>query len=383
MTPPSPLPLTLAYLADPNSVHTRRWLQFFTDAGHDVHLLVAAGVAIQPGLHPGVVVDRYERYRPVRLPVVSSLQGRTQLRRALRSIQPDVVHGHYLVGHGWQATLSGFHPRVVTPWGSDLFVDPKGSGRARLLNRVALRSADVVTVNSAHMRDSAVAAGARSDRVHEIQFGVDVDLFKPGDIDRGLRRRLRLTDGPLVFSMRALRPIYRHESLVRALAAVPDATLVMTGRNAEPGYRRQIERVIEDVGVAGRAVILDDISDGDLRALIRAAAVVVSTPTSDGTPGSVLEALASGCPTIVSDLPTLREILGASHRDLFVRGGDADELASAIRRVLSLGEPERRQLADRLRELIVARFDYRTNMRTMEDLYRAIATPRGVGPGRS
>lgn len=383
MTPRSPRLLRLAYLADANSVHTRRWLQFFADAGHDVHLLVAAGVAIQPGLHSGVVVDRYVRYRPVRLPIVSSLQGRTGLRRALRSIQPDLVHGHYLVGHGWQATLSGFHPRVVTPWGSDLFVDPKESARARLWNRVTLRSADLVTVNSAHMRDSAVAAGARADRVHEIQFGVDVDLFKPGDIDRDLRPRLRLGDGPLVFSMRALRPIYRHETIVRALAAVPGATLVMTGRNAEPEYRRQIERAVQDLGLTDRAVILEDISDGDLRALLRAAAVVVSIPATDGTPGSVLEALASGCPTIVSDLPTLREILGAAHRDLLVRGGDADDVAAAMRRVLRRDEPERRRLARQLRELIVARFDYRSNMQAMEGLYQALATPRGVRPARS
>ena len=374
MTPHSLRPLRLAYLAEPNSVHTRRWLQFFADGGHDVHLLVAAGVAIQPGLHSAVVVDRYQRYRPVRLPIVSSLQGRTQLRRALHSIQPDVVHAHYLVGHGWQATLSGFHPRVVTPWGSDLFVDPERSARARIWNRVTLRSADVVTVNSAHMLDSAVSAGARPDRVHEIQFGVDVGLFKPGDVDRDLRRRLGLADGPLVFSMRALRPIYRHETILLAIAAVPEATLVMTGRNAAPEYRRQIDRAVEDLRLTERVVILEDISDDDLRSLLRAAAMVVSIPASDGTPGSVLEALASGCPTIVSDLPTLREILGASHGDLLVPGWDADQVAAAMRRIVRLAEPERRQLGRQLRELILARFDYKTNMQAMEGLYQATAT---------
>lgn len=383
MTPRSPRPLRLAYLAEPNSVHTRRWLQFFADAGHDVHLLVATGAAIRPGLHSAVVVDRYERYWPVRLPIVSSLQGRTQLRRALNSIQPDVVHAHYLVGHGWQATLSGFHPRMVTPWGSDLFVDPNVSARARIWNRLTLRSADVVTVNSAHMRDSAVRAGARPDRVHEIQFGVDIDLFKPGDFDRDLRRRLRIPDGPMVFSMRALRPIYRHETILRALAAVPDASLVMTGRNADPEYRRQIDRVVEDLRLTQRVVLLEDISDDDLRALLRAAAMVVSIPASDGTPGSVLEALATGCPTIVSDLPTLREILGASHDDLLVPGRNADEVAAAMRRILSFPETERRQMGRQLRELILARFDYRTNMRAMEGLYEAVATPRRVRPGRS
>ncbi len=46
--------------------------------------------------------------------------------------------------------------------------------------------------------------------------------------------------------------------------------------------------------------------------LLRAATVGVSIPSSDGSPSSVWEALASGLPTVTSDLPQIEEKVGGA-----------------------------------------------------------------------
>ena len=165
-------PLRLAYLADPNSVHTRRWLGFFAERGHDVHLLVGERDEVRD-LPDGITLHRYRRFGPRRLPLVSSLQGRGRLRVALRSIDPDVLHAHYLTRHGWQARLSGFHPYVASPWGSDLFVTPRESLRARIWAWLTLVGADLVTVVSDHMHDEVARYGvaARPDRARPLRRG--------------------------------------------------------------------------------------------------------------------------------------------------------------------------------------------------------------------
>jgi hypothetical protein len=61
--------LRIAYLGDPNSVHTRRWISFFADRGHAVFLLDGFGAQFQPGLDPREAVLRYRAFGklPVRL----------------------------------------------------------------------------------------------------------------------------------------------------------------------------------------------------------------------------------------------------------------------------------------------------------------------------
>ena len=50
--------------------------------------------------------------------------ARAGLRRVVREIAPDVLHAHYVVEHGFYGLVAGFHPYVVTAWGSDVLVEP-------------------------------------------------------------------------------------------------------------------------------------------------------------------------------------------------------------------------------------------------------------------
>jgi glycosyltransferase involved in cell wall biosynthesis len=369
--------LRLAFLADPNSVHTRRWLSYFAERGHDVHLLDGYQAAIAPGLHERIQVHSYSAHGRLRIPFLSSLQGRISLRRALKRLRPDVLHAHYLSRYGWQARLSGFHPYVISPWGSDLFVTPRTSRRARWWARATLRGADLVTVVSEPMRAAVIEAGARPDLVEPIQFGVDTQRFSPGAVEGGLAERLALGEARVIFSSRAMRPIYNQETVIDAFAELPaDTILVLTARNADPGYLAAVRSRIQRLGLQDRARILDEVTEADLPNLLRLAAVVVSVPASDGFPVSVLEAMASGTPVVATDLPPIRPVLGPIAPDLLVPVGDRDALATAMRIALEMEPARRAGLASALRDYAVRVADYEANMQRMETHYRRLARSR-------
>ncbi len=369
--------LRLAFLADPNSVHTRRWLSYFAERGHDVHLLDGYRAAIAPGLHERIQVHSYSAHGRWRIPFLSSLQGRLSLRSALKRLRPDVLHAHYLSRYGWQARLSGFHPYVISPWGSDLFVTPRTSRRARWWARATLRGADLVTIVSEPMRAAVIAAGARPDLVEPIQFGVDTQRFSPGAVEGGLAERLALGRTRVIFSSRAMRPIYNQETVIDALAELPaDTILVLTARNADPGYLAAVRSRIERLGLQDRVRILDEVSEADLPNLLRLAAVVVSVPASDGFPVSVLEAMASGTPVVATDLPPIRPVLGPIAPDLLVPVGDRDALATALQVALEMEPARRVGLASALRDYAVRVADYDANMQRMETHYRRLARSR-------
>lgn len=366
--------LRLAFLGDPNSIHTRRWLTWFAAAGHDVRLLEGFGATIAPGLDERIRVERYQAFGGRRTPLLSLLRGRGELRRLLDRVRPDVLHAHFVRRFGWQGTLAGFHPYVVSPWGSDLLVVPRGALVTRWWNRRTMRAADLVTVTTEHMRAAALRSGARAERIEMVQHGVDTERFAPGPPPPELVERLALGDRAVIFSPRTVRPLYRHETIIDAFAGLPgEPILVMSDAGANPAYLAALREQIHARGVEDQVRILDGIAHDDMPAYLRLARVVVSVPESDSFPVSLLEAMACATPVIASDLPPARAVLEPIAPGSVVPVGDPTALATALRRALALTEDERQHLGERLRRYVMQAADYETNMARMEGLYRRLA----------
>ncbi|MGZ6339826.1 MAG: glycosyltransferase, partial [Candidatus Limnocylindrales bacterium] len=253
----SPPRLTLAFLGDPDSVHTRRWLGFFAERGHAVHLFVSAGEPRTPGLPEAIQLEAYPGYGRHLRPR-GGLAATRSLRRRLRDLRPDVLHAHYVTRYGWLGRLSGYHPFVVTAWGSDVFRIGSASPVARWLTRHALTSADLVTVVSDELGRAAVATGARPAVVRRVQFGVDGSRFLPGPAPAALRDRLGLEGCRVVFAPRAIRPVYRQATVVEALPTLPpDVVVVMSALRSDPATLDDLLRLAEHLGVADRLRLVE------------------------------------------------------------------------------------------------------------------------------
>jgi glycosyltransferase involved in cell wall biosynthesis len=368
-------PLRLAFLADPNSVHTRRWVGWFGAHGHDVRLLVASTTALEPGLPTGVSVER--------LASTGWLGRRAELRRLLRRLDSQVLHAHYARRFGWTAAESGFRPLVVTPWGSDILRVPARAVRTRWLNRFALRSASLVTVSSERMRAAAIEAGAPRDRVTLVHHGVDTAAFAPAPSHPAAGASPVGRDPAVILSPRAIRPLYRQEVVVDAVAQLVarghDLGLVLSARGADPATLAGLRRRATAGGIGARLRVIDDVAHGELPDLLRLAAVVVSVPESDSFPVTVLEAMACGRPIVASDLPAVGPVLRSVDPEMdrfLVPVGDATATASAIERALAMDRTDAARLGARLRAHVMEHADYDTSMARMEALYRQLASAR-------
>lgn len=376
--------LTLAFLADPGSVHSRRWIGAFARRGHRVHIFVPRG-ADASGLPAGVEIEPYVDYGR-RLRPAGALRAAVSLRRRLAMVDPDVVHAHYVTRFGWIARIADRHPIVVTAWGSDVLRASAMSPLARWMTRRTLASADLVTVVSDELGRAAVAAGAHADRVRRVQFGVDGSRFTPGPADEGLRERLGVVGRRVVLSPRWIRPIYRQETVVEAMAALPDDVVVlMTGAGADPATLRGLLGTAARLGVAERLRVLDGIEHTAMPDLYRLADVVVSVPESDAFPVTALEAMACARPLVLSDQPSAREgLAGVEASGLaatrLVPVGDAGTTAAAIGALLELAPAARSAAGPALRAAALERGDETRNMDRMEAYYLALAERREPGP---
>jgi len=298
------------------------------------------------------------------------------LGSVLSRLAPNVLHAHYLTIHGWCARLSGFHPYVITVWGSDILITARESIRPRLYARLALSAADLVTGDSAELVRAAVAAGAHPNRTVEVQFGVDTVRFSPGPGSDALRQRLGLVGRRIVFSPRTIAPLYKHEVLLEALAELPeDVSVVMTRHLAQPEHLAFLERRTRDLGLSDRVHILPSIDHDAMVDAYRIADVVVSIPSTDGTPVTLLEAMAVGGPIVASDLPSVREWLGDLDPEVLVPVDDSHATARALSLVLARSPDRRAEVAGRGRALVERRANHEASMAHVETLYRKLGRP--------
>jgi glycosyltransferase involved in cell wall biosynthesis len=314
---------------------------------------VAVGGAVEPTLPGSALSGAGIEILPaptVRRSTASGVARHVRwVRRILHGYRPALVHAHWLPGFAFAAAAAGSSPLVVTAWGSDAL---RANRRQAIANRIAVRAADLVTADSEALLARTIELGADPRRTMLFNWGVDTARFAPAADRTAVRRRLGLGPSPMILSPRSLLPVYNIPTILEAFdavgRAVPDAQLVlkhMGADTAELGPLPHPERV-RLVAHVPYAAMADYYGAAD---------VCVSIPSSDSSPRSAWEALACGCPLVVSDLPWVHELIEPD-RHAVVVPIEAAAVAGAIERVLV--EPE---LAGRLarngRELVLRHRD--------------------------
>jgi len=381
--------LRIAVLGDFDGAHTRSWLRWFVARGHDVH-----AISFYPPASPieGVTVHALRPHAPVRQQTTGNGQqaatGRgilprgllrlahgvryrgAGLRRLVRELAPDVFHGHFLVEHGFYGALAGFHPYVVTAWGSDVLVEPGRDPISRWIAKWTLGRADLVTSNNAHMAERVIALGAPRKQVELVVLGTDAYFGERWEESVNVRGR-PAAEAPVILCTRAHEPLYNIADIIDAHEVVrgkqPEAKLIV----AHSGSLTEELRA-RAASSGGNVEFTGTVDAERLRDLMTDAEVFVSVPSSDGTSVALLQALAAGSFPIVSDLETQREWIDDGVNGLRVPAGEPNVLAEAIIRALE-DDDLRRRAAEANRLIVAERGTNETQMAKMERLYMRLA----------
>ncbi|MDI6857847.1 MAG: glycosyltransferase [Dehalococcoidia bacterium] len=386
-------PLRICVLGDLESVHTRRWMLPFVERGHEVHAvsyyplsspiegvtvhaLTGLGAATPTGDAKRTGSSLAGRLPPTPLRLLNALRYRRRgLADAIRRIQPHVLHAHYAVEYGFFAATTGYHPLVVTAWGSDILVAAERSRYARRVARYALRRADLVTSNNEYMTGRIRDLGVPAGKAQTVVFGTERFFLEADD---GVNAR-SVASGypPTVISTRSLdSPLYRVDLVLKAMAVVrrrlPDARLLVAGSGR---LQPTLERLAGQLEISDAVTFLGFLDRAAFRDALASAHVYVSVPASDATSVSTLSAMAVGCFPVLSDLPTQHEWIEDGANGLLVPVGNVDALAEGIVRALE-DEELRRQAVALNRRRIEERGLWENESLRMEELYYDLADVR-------
>lgn len=340
--------MKLCFIADADSIHTRRWVAPLLESG-----VQAQVVSYKRVNQPWPEVDVIDLTRKTSIRKARFLAWGLWLRQFLRQQPPDILHAHQVSGAGWLGAMAGYHPFVVSAWGSDLLVEPSKSWFRRRLITTVLRKCDRLIVPAPLMLSVARNLGLSTDRIALIPWGIETEVFRPTPDDR-LETRVALgidPSLPVVFSPRGIAPIYNHDTVLLAaktLAEQGQSVVVLLLRfNVDRSTLQSLEQAIAELGLEQTVRWLEpQASLADMAKLYRMSDVVMSIPSSEGYGFTVYEAMSCGCPVVMTDLPLFAAEMAHGVHVLKTPVRDVAKTAEALAQLLTDASMRQRLVAN-------------------------------------
>ncbi|MDB5708724.1 MAG: glycoside hydrolase [Sphingomonas bacterium] len=248
-----------------------------------------------------------ETWRP-RFTTIPGTGGRFHVAALVHALKPlltdirrdfafDLIDAEFFFPDGPAAIALGKHfgvPVSIKARGADIHHWGHAPGTAAQVIAAGRSAAGLLAVSEA-MRDDMAAIGIPREKIRVHHTGVDLARFAPADRAAG-KAALGIT-GPLVVSLGALVPRKGHDVVIDAVAAIPDANLLIAGDGPE---RAALAGRIATLGAGDRIRLLGSLPHGELPSLLAAADVMALASASEGLANAWVEALACGTPIVIT-----------------------------------------------------------------------------------
>ena len=356
--------MKILYVSDAQSIHTRRWAEYFRDSGAEVHVASFRAANI-----PGVTTHLLPTFGLGKLGYFIALLS---LRALYRRLRPDVVHAQYVTSYGFLSAFAGLHPLVLTAWGTDVLISPKESRLMRGLASYAVRHADAVTTVAQHMNSSVVMLGLAESAVSAVPFGVDTQRFVPPLWPRPEGGTLYL------ICTRNFAPIYDIGTLITALEWAGQRGLRLQVDLVGAGPLRSVlEAQVMCAGLSSWVTFHGHVDHDRLAQLLARADIFVSPALSDGNNVSLNEAMACSSFPIATHIPANAQWIEDGVNGLLYAAGDATALTECILR--AAGDAAWRARAGKLnRDIVEQRADWRICVARMTAIYTRVTAQAGA-----
>jgi glycosyltransferase involved in cell wall biosynthesis len=373
--------------------------RFGTFVARSLEALAARGDWQVTAINPiGVPPVRFGRYRALAEAAVSGIEHRVEVHRPTfplipryggafnppliaRAVLPlarklhaeapfDLVDAQFFYPDGPAAA------RIARALGLPLAIKARGAdiqhwgrrGYALRGMRAAAEQAAVLLAVSEALAGDMAALGFPRDKVRIHYTGLDRDLFHP--LDRiECRRRAAAHFGfdlppgaPLLASVGALIPRKGQEFVIRALARVPGAHLLLVGKGEDEAKLRSLAAAS---GLAGRVHFLGSLDHALLPVVLSAADAMVLPSSSEGLANAWVEALACGCPLVITDAGGAGELMTRPEAGRVV-AREPEAIAEAVRALLS-DPPDRDAVA-----ATVERFSWPAHAEALDGIYSTV-----------
>jgi glycosyltransferase involved in cell wall biosynthesis len=353
--------MRLLFVADGRSPTTLSWLKYWIETGHQTHLVSTypcdpppglASYGILPVAFAGMARNERKRtrgstflrglvreFRGLLLPLRHLLGPLTlpffqkKFRKLVKEIRPDLVHALRIPFEGMlaSATPKGI-PLVISIWGNDLTLHARSTKLIARLTGQTLRRADALIADTARDIHLGTELGFSSDRPTLVVPGAGgIHLEEIDAASRSAKLPEELPDVQIVVNPRGQRPGSLRQdvffqSIPHVLEIFPKTFFICPPLAGD----KESEHWVETLGIGSNTRLWPHLDRAQMWALLIKADVFVSPSIHDGTPNSLLEAMACGCFPVVGNIESMREWISPGVSGLLVDATSPRAMANGI-----------------------------------------------------
>lgn len=233
--------------------------------------------------------------------------------------------------------------------------------------KVSNRSSLIITPFKAYIDDIVLALKYPRNRIRQIYYGVDHELFRPHLGDKLSTRKLLYVGG-----INQEKGIFNLvEAFLKLRKSLESITLIIGGRGP---HEEKLRRTLGEERLLKCVSLLGFVKESDLPRLYRSADLSV-IPAKTGFTLMSLESMSCGTPALVCDTPDNREII--TNESLRCKVGDSEELEKKIFDIVSVDK----RVVDLSRDAIstAGSYSWQRMARETNSVYEDVMTNMRLG----
>lgn len=287
--------------------------------------------------------------------VIDCWAGGPALARTALSLRPAFVFAHDAAAYGPAMRWCTGVPRVLFPWGSDIYNTPESWIGAGCIVTRAMRAADLIVPSSGSAADYIIERfGVSAEKVRAISWGIDLAECRRADAERRLSVLAKWGVPQAAVVVQNCRKFWPHfgcftvlDAFLKVAAQLPQCHFILFSGVNSVELREATER-IGAAGFAERFTIVD--RELTLAAYLELASIsdiyVSLCPRGDARSASVLQLAAAGAAPVIGEDREYRSLATLGFSAWFVDPDSAEGLAVAIRHLVEHPQ-RRREMAER------------------------------------
>lgn len=379
--------LSIVFIGCADSIHVERIMLWLVSKGHIISIITNApkeipGVKVYDLRRKTDIRPRLQRYKEFRFNLswkwLCGLNEIIRVRKLVNEISPDIIHSFSLWYPGYLGVYIKGYPFVLTVLNGDVLWTNDGVGfYTRVRTRWGLKKADLITGESQELMNACVKHGANKKKVHVTRnWGVDFELFNCNGSKIEIRRDLGLPENSkIILSPRNTGDFYNLDKIVRAIPKIikriKGVYFIFIWHGHDKDKERELKDLASQLGVQKAIKIIGFVEYDKVPLYHKASDIMVSVSQHDSGPMALQETMACGDVPVISDLPSVRELIKDGWNGILVDPNNVDQIADSIIRLLENGQM-RKSFAKRNWKLIKEKGDQEYWMGKMEEMYYSL-----------
>ena len=361
-------PLKILLLSDTYSEHTEKWALGLASQGLEVGLFsfnkssypwyentknITLLYEAENKLDADNTLNKLLYFKYVKL-----------LKKAIKQFNPDVLHAHYATSYGLIGSLSGFHPFVISAWGTDVMKFPQKNLINKYILKYNLKKADVICATSNTIKEYLMPVTNKN--VSIIPFGVDTSVFYNKNVNSLFEKK-----SFVIGCIKALESLYNIDVLIKSFSALKlkhkekSIKLIIIGVGS---HENNLKQLVEKLKLTDDVIFTGRISFSEVSNYFNMIDVLANLSDYESFGVSVIEAMACEKPVIATNTGGLKEIIENDSFGSLVEIGNVEQTTNEIEKYL-LNSDLKQKIGIAARNKILKKYNWKDNVKQMIDIY--------------